>query len=298
MPKRRMAMKSEAILPRKNIQTVGVVGGGLMGSGYAQLCAQSGYTVKCCEVNDEILQRGLASIDGRLAGAVAAGQIPGDVKAQVLGRISGTTDLGALSGCDLVIEAITEDMGAKKAIFATLDRVCPKDVVLATNTSVLSILDLAVATGRPDKVLGIHMNPLMFPVAELVRTIATSDETVEVASIFSQSLGKGVVIAKDIPGFIANRLITPLILDAIRMVESGEATRDDIDTIFAKGMGWFMGPLAMADGIGLDTLLMGSEAVYDYTKDPRFVPPTLLRKMVTAGWLGMKTGKGFYEYGG
>jgi 3-hydroxybutyryl-CoA dehydrogenase len=293
-----MVMKSDAIVPRKDITTVGVVGCGLMGSGYVQLCAQSGYLVQCCEVNDDVLQRGLASIDARLTEAVAAGQIPGDVKAQVLGRISGRTDLAALSGCDLVIEAVTEDMEVKQGIFSALDGICPKDVVLATNTSVLSILDLAMATGRPDKVVGIHMNPLMFPVAEIVRTIATSEDTIQVASAFSRSLGKGVVIAKDIPGFIANRLITPLLLDAIRMVESDEASRDDIDTIFAKGMGWFMGPLGMADGIGLDTLLKGSEAVYGYTKDSRFAPPTLLRKMVAAGWLGMKTGKGFYEYGG
>jgi 3-hydroxybutyryl-CoA dehydrogenase len=293
-----MVMNSDAIVPRTVIKTVGVVGCGLMGSGYVQICAQSGYLVTCCEMNDELLKRGLASIHARLTEAVASGQIPGEVKEQVFGRISGGTDLGALSGCDLIIEAVTEDLGVKKIIFSALDRVCPKDVVLATNTSVLSILDLARATQRPDKVLGIHMNPLMFPVAEIVRTIATSEDTVQVASAFSRSLGKDVVIAKDIPGFIANRLITPLLLDAIRMVESGEATRDDIDTIFAKGMGWFMGPLAMADGIGLDTLLKGSEAVYDYTKDSRFIVPTLLRKMVVAGWLGMKTGKGFYEYGG
>jgi 3-hydroxybutyryl-CoA dehydrogenase len=293
-----MVMNSDTIVPRKDITTVGVVGCGLMGSGYVQLCAQSGYLVKCREVSDDVLQRGLASIEARLTDAVAAGQIPGDVKAQVLGRISGTTDLAALAGCDLVIEAVTEDMEVKKQIFSALDGICPKDVVLATNTSVLSILDLAMTTGRPDKVVGIHMNPLMFPVAEIVRTIATGEETIQVALAFSRSLGKGVVIAKDIPGFIANRLITPLLLDAIRMVESGEASRDDIDTIFAKGMGWFMGPLGMSDGIGLDTLLMGSEAVYDYAKDQRFAPPTLLRKMVAAGWLGMKTGKGFYEYGG
>ena len=293
-----MIMSRDAIGPRAAIKAVGVVGCGQMGSGYVQVCAQSGYLVTCCEVNDELLQKGLASINARLIAAVTSGQIAEQVKVHVLSRIAGRTDLEALSGCDLVIEAVTEDLEIKKKIFATLDRVCPKDVILATNTSVLSILDLAMVTERPGKVLGIHMNPLMFPVAEIVKTIATSEDAIQIASEFSHSLGKGVVVAKDIPGFIANRLISPLLLDAIRMVESGEASRDDIDTIFAKGMGWFMGPLSMVDGIGLDTLLKGSQAVYDYTKDSRFAPPTLLKKMVTAGWLGMKTGKGFYEYGG
>jgi 3-hydroxybutyryl-CoA dehydrogenase len=289
-------MNSDAIAPRTTIKTVGVVGCGQMGSGYVQVCAQSGYVVTCCEVNDEVLQKGAASINARLTDAIASGRISEEEKLQILGRITCKTDISALSDCDLVIEAVTEDLEVKKKIFSALDGVCPKDVVLASNTSVLSVLDLAMVTRRPDKVLGIHMNPLIFPVAEIVKTIATSEEAIQVASEFSRSLGKGVVIAKDLPGFIANRLIGPLLLDAIRMVEYGEATRDDIDTIFAKGMGWFMGPLAIADGIGLDTLLKGSEAMYDYLKDSRFAPPALLRKMVTVGWLGIKTGKGFYDY--
>lgn len=293
-----MIMNSNATAPRATIKTVGVVGCGQMGSGYVQVCAQSGYIVACCEMNDKLLQKGLASINARLIAAVANGHISEEFKGQILGRISGESELEALCNCDFVIEAVTEDLAIKKKVFAALDGIIPKDVILATNTSVLSVLDIATETTRPDKVLGVHMNPLMFPVAELVKTIATSDEALQVASDFSRSLGKGVVVAKDIPGFIANRLISPLLLDAIRMVESDEASRDDIDTIFAKGMGWFMGPLAMADGIGLDTLLKGSDAIYDYTKDSRFAPPTLLKKMVTAGWLGMKTGKGFYEYGG
>jgi 3-hydroxybutyryl-CoA dehydrogenase len=188
-------------------------------------------------------------------------------------------------------------MEAKKKIFAELDKVCSKDILLATNTSVLSVLDMAMSTTRPDKVLGIHMNPLIFPVAEIIKTIVTSNETVEVAKNFSQSLGKYVVIAKDTPGFIINRLITPLFLEAIRMLESGIADKGEIDAAFTRGMGWPVGPLAMIDGIGLDTLLFGTNALYEDLKIPQFVAPILLKKMVTAGQLGVKTGKGFYEYG-
>ncbi len=282
--------------PRKEIKTVGVVGCGQMGGGYAQVCAVSGYKVFCSEAAGELLEKGLNAIRARLDEAVKGGQISAEASTATLGRISGVVGLEELGGCDLVIEAVTESMDIKKKVFAALDAICAHDVVLATNTSVLSILDIATATKRPDKVLGIHMNPLVFPVAELVKTIATSDETVQVAIDFSKSLGKDTVVAQDIPGFIANRLITPLLLNAIRMVESGQASREDIDKIFAKGMGWFMGPLTMADAIGLDTLLLGADAVYNEIKDIQFAAPLLLRKMVSAGWLGMKTGKGFYEY--
>lgn len=285
-----------AISPRGQIRQVGVVGCGLMGSGYVQLCAQNGYTVVCCEVDEKVLGKGMASIEMRLAEAVAGGALQADGKEAVLGRISGNTSLQGLAGCDIVIEAVTERLDIKKKIFADLDAICPDEVILCTNTSVLSILDIAVATKRPDKVVGLHMNPLMFSVAEIVRTICTSDDTISVSIDFSKSLGKDFVISKDIPGFIANRLLTPMILNAITMVETGEATAEDIDKIFTKGMGWFMGPIQMADGIGLDTLLLGANAVYEETRDGRFTAPLLLIKMVTAGWLGMKTGKGFYEY--
>jgi 3-hydroxybutyryl-CoA dehydrogenase len=291
-------MESREIAPRNSIKTVGIVGCGLMGGGYAQLCAANDYTVLCAEVSRELLERGIAAIRMRLEEAVKAGQLTAERGEAVLGRISGVTDLDALSPCDLVIEAATEQMETKKKIFAALDAICAEDVILATNTSVLSVLDIAMATKRTDRVVGIHMNPLVFPLAEIVKTIATSEKTVQVAIAFSRSVGKGSVIAPDIPGFIANRLITPFLLNAIRMVEAGQASKEDIDQIFSQGMGWFMGPLTMLDAIGLDTVLLGAEAVYDESKDPQFAPPLLLKKMVTAGWLGMKSGKGFYEYGG
>lgn len=282
-------MENNRIFPRKEIKKVGIVGCGLMGSGYAQLCAQKGYQVIVSDEAEELLKKGLSTIEFRLAESAD--------KDLILSRIHGTTGFQGFSDCDLVIEAATEKMDVKKKIFTELDKVCSKDILLATNTSVLSVLDMAMVTNRPDKVLGIHMNPLIFPVAEIIKTIVSSNETVEVAKNFSQSLGKYVVIAKDTPGFIINRLITPLFLEAIRMLESGVAGKDEIDAAFTRGMGWSVGPFAMIDGVGLDTLLLGTNALYEDLKTPQFVPPILLKKMVTAGQLGIKTGKGFYEYG-
>jgi 3-hydroxybutyryl-CoA dehydrogenase len=282
--------------PRLDIQKVGIVGCGQMGSGYVQLCTLKGYRVIVSEVDDVVLNKGLALIKSRLTEGVSQGQLSGTDKDLALSQIKGTTNLQDFSDCDLVIEAATERMEVKKEIFADLDKVCPEDVVLGTNTSVLSVLDIAMATTRPQNVVGIHMNPLMMPAAEIIRTVVTSDETVEVARIFSQSLDKTCIIAPDIPGFIGNRLITPLLLSAIWMVESNIASKEDIDTTFTVAFGWPMGPLAMADVIGLDTLLLGTNAMYEELREPQFVPPVMLRKMVTAGWLGCKTGKGFYEY--
>jgi 3-hydroxybutyryl-CoA dehydrogenase len=274
---------------REHINCVGIVGCGQMGSGYVQLCAQKGYQVIVTDESEELLKKGLSAIHFRLAEL-------GD-RDLILSRIHGAKGFARFAECDLVIEAATEKMEVKKKIFAELDRVCPKDVILATNTSVLSVLDMAVATQRPDRVLGIHMNPLVFPSAEIVHTLLTSQEALEVAKRFSESLGKAIIVAKDTPGFLVNRLLTPLLLEAIRMLEASIATRDEIDGAFTKGMGWPMGPLAMADGIGLDTVLFGTNAIYEELKIPLFIAPLLLKKMVTAGWLGMKTGKGFYEYG-
>jgi 3-hydroxybutyryl-CoA dehydrogenase len=280
------------------IKKVGVVGCGLMGSGITQVCAQSGYQVVVSEINDEILNKGLASIRSRLARDVGKGKLGEPDKESILARIKGTTNIKDFSDCDLTIEAATENMDLKKKILAELDRVCPRDTILATNTSVLSIIDIAKATTRPDKVLGLHFfNPApVMKLVEVIKTIATSDETIEIGMAFSQSLGKTAVIAPDTPGFIVNRLLPPFLLNAVRMLESGLATKEDIDTAITTGMNHPMGPLRLLDLVGLDTVLAGVSDMYEELKDPQFAPPTLLKKMVAAGWLGVKTGKGFYEY--
>jgi 3-hydroxybutyryl-CoA dehydrogenase len=280
------------------VKQVGVVGCGQMGGGITQVCAQSGYQVVVSEVNEELLRRGLAQVKSSLDRAVEKGKMSEADKEAALSRIKGTTDIKDFSGCDLVIEAAVENLELKKSIFAELDKTCPKHAILATNTSCLSIIDMAMATSRPDKVLGVHFfNPApVMKLVEIVKTIATSEETLKIATAFGQSLGKTPVIAQDAPGFIVNRLMVPQLLNAIRMVEAGVATKEDIDTAMTLGLNHPLGPLSLADLVGLDTLYFIAEAIYAEFKDPQFAPPTLLKKMVTAGWLGRKTGKGFYEY--
>jgi len=280
------------------IKKVGVVGCGVMGSGIAQLCAQSGYQVVVSEINDELLNKGLASIEKILARSVEKGRISQQDKDVTLGRIKGTTNTKDFSDCDIIIEAAIENMDLKKRIFAELDEICSKHAILATNSSVLSIIDMAVSTKRPDKVLGMHFfNPApIMKLLEIVRTIATSDETIEVCKEFGKSVGKTTVIAQDKPGFIVNRLWIPYMLHAISLLEDGIASRDDIDSAVTAGLNYPMGPLTLVDLTGLDVLLFVANAMYERLKDPRYIPPTLLEKMVTAGWLGRKTGKGFYEY--
>jgi len=280
------------------IKRVGVVGCGAMGSGITQVCAQSGYQVVASEINDELLNKGLTSISNFLAKSVEKGKLSQQDKDSILARIKGTTNTKDFSDCDLIIEAAVENMELKKKILAELDKICPKHAILATNTSCLSIIDMAMVTGRADKVLGLHFfNPVpLMQLLEIVKTITTSDETLETAKGFGKSLGKTIVIAQDVPGFIVNRLMTPFLLDAIRMLEAGVASREDIDTAINLGLNHPMGPLALSDLVGLDVVLFIVNAIYEEFKDPRFAAPPLLRKMVTAGWLGRKTGKGFYEY--
>jgi 3-hydroxybutyryl-CoA dehydrogenase len=280
------------------IKKVGVVGCGIMGGGIAQVSAQAGYEVVISEINDELLNKGLAGINSVLSRSVEKGRISQEDKDAAMARIKGTTDTKDFSECDLVIEAIIENMDLKKKIFADLDKICPKYALLASNTSCLSVIDMAKATNRPEQVLGMHFfNPVpVMRLLELVKTILTSEETIATARKFGESIGKTVAVSPDIPAFVVDQLANPFLLDAIRMVENGVATAEDIDTGIRLGLNHPMGPLALADLVGLDTILFIANALYDELKDPKFAPPTLLKKMVAAGWLGRKTGKGFYEY--
>jgi len=280
------------------IKKVGVVGCGSMGAGIAQLCAQSGYQVVVSEINDELLKRGMGFIDKTLARSVEKGKLSQPDKDAITSRLKGTTSTKDFADCDLVIEAAIENLELKKKIFAELDGICSPNAILATNTSCLSIIDMAMVTKRPDKVLGLHFfNPApIMKLLEIVRTIATSDEVLETSRKFGESLGKTNVIAKDAPGFIVNRLWLPFLLHCIRLYEEGVASREDIDNAIQLGLNYPMGPLTLADMVGIDVVKFVSDALYEQLKDPRYIVPTLVDKMVAAGWLGRKTGKGFYDY--
>ncbi len=280
------------------IKQVGIIGCGQMGSGITQVCAQAGYPVIVSEVTEELLNKGLVSIESSLTKSVEKERITQQDKDSTLARIKGTTEMKEFSACDLVIEAAVENLDLKKKLFNELDKICPKTAILATNTSCLSIIDIAMATTKPDKMLGLHFfNPApVMKLMEVVKTIATSEETFDIGKSFGKSLGKTVIAAQDTPGFIVNRLLVPQIFNAIRMVEAGVATKEDIDTGLTLGLNHPIGPLSLADLIGLDTLYFIANSIYDEFKDPQFAPPILLKKMVTAGWLGRKTGRGFYKY--
>ncbi|MDD5127214.1 MAG: 3-hydroxybutyryl-CoA dehydrogenase [Dehalococcoidales bacterium] len=280
------------------IKKVGVVGCGQMGGGIVQVCAQAGCQVVVSEVKEDFLKKGLAAITNSLTKSVEKQKITQADKDAALARIKGTLDMKDFADCDLVIEAAVENIDLKKKIFSELDKICQKNAILATNTSCLSIIDMAMVTGRPDKVLGLHFfNPVpIMKLLEIVKTITTSNETMEASKEFGKTVGKTIVIAKDAPGFLVNRLIIPFILNAIRMYEANVATKEDIDTAINLGLNHPMGPLALADLIGLDTIHFIASGIYAEFKDPQYVSPTLLTKMVTAGWLGRKSGKGFYDY--
>jgi 3-hydroxybutyryl-CoA dehydrogenase len=280
------------------IKKVGIIGFGQMGSGIAVVCAQAGVQVIGRDIEERYVQKGISFIESYFTRSVEKGKMSQAEKDSALSHVRGTTDIKELAACDLIIEAVLERLDLKRAVFAELDNAIPPNVVLATNTSDLSVIDIAMATNRPEKVVGTHFfnPPTIMKLVEIARTIATSDETVQVAREFCKQIGKEPVLAKDTPGFIVNRLGTPFMLEAVRMLENGLATRDDIDSAVKLGLNHPIGPLALLDFIGLDSVYHGATNIYEETHDPQYAPPVLMRKMVAAGWLGRKTGKGFYDY--
>lgn len=282
-----------------SIQTIGVVGCGLMGSGIVEVCARSGFDVLVGEMNDNLLSAGIARVNKSIERGVSRGKISAEEAQAMLGRIRGTAEPEDFGPVDLVIEAVTEDIELKQRIFRRLDAIVRPDVIIASNTSSISIAAIAAVTRRPDKVLGMHFfNPVpVMALLELVRGILTSDETLATAREVGARMGKTTVVAKDSPGFIVNRLLIPYIIDAIKLFEAGLATKEDIDAGVKLGLAHPMGPLTLADLVGLDTTLAVAEVLYQEYGEPRFKAPPLLRQMVTAGLLGRKSGRGFYDYG-
>jgi 3-hydroxybutyryl-CoA dehydrogenase len=281
-----------------DIKKVGVVGCGLMGRGIVEISAKAGYDVIVSEINQQLLDAGLKAIENSLSKAVEKGKTSEEEKKAALGKIKGTVNVEDFKDRDLVIEAAIENMDLKKKIFADLDRITPKHAVLATNTSCLSIIEMAAVTKRQEQVLGMHFfNPVpVMRLLELVKTIATSEETLNTGRAFGEATGKTAIVAPDIPGFIVNRILMPFLIEAVRMYESGLATKEDIDKGIVLGLNHPMGPLTLSDFVGLDTAYFICEAMYDELKDQRFASPVLLRKMVTSGRLGRKAGRGFYDY--
>ena len=281
------------------IRKVGVLGGGLMGSGIAEVCARAGYETVMREVSDALAAKGRGRIEGSLGKAVERGKLPAADRDAAIARISTTTRLEDLAGCDLVIEAVVEDLGLKKETFAVLDGICGDSAVFCSNTSSLTITELSAATRRPDRFAGLHFfNPVpVMKLVEVVRTIATSEETVETVFEFAKSLGKEPIRAHDNSGFVVNRLLVPYLLDAVRALEEGVGTREDIDRGMELGCGHPMGPLKLLDFVGLDTTYSIAEIMFNEYREKRFAPPPLLKRMVLAGRYGRKSGRGFYEYG-
>ena len=283
----------------EDVRTVGVIGCGLMGSGISEVVARAGQTAVVLETTDELVERGRQRIETSTLRAVERGRLDAEERTAVLGRISLTTDVQDLADVDLVIEAATEDHDTKVGMFRRLDEVTKPEVILASNTSSIPIADLGAATSRPDKVLGMHFfNPVpVMSLIELVRAISSSDDTMAFGRAYGVVLGKTTVESRDRAGFIVNALLIPYLNGAIRMLEDGFATREDIDTAVHLGLNHPMGPLQLIDLIGLDTHLFIANVLFEEFKEPTFAPPPLLRRMVTAGRLGRKVGRGFYDYG-
>jgi 3-hydroxybutyryl-CoA dehydrogenase len=282
------------------IEKVGILGCGLMGHGITQICAQAGWEVVVREVDDETLAKGIGKIEKQLGRAVEKGRMEQADADAVRGRIKGTTDYGDLAESDLVIEAITEDLEMKLEMWAAVDEIVKPEAFFATNTSSLPVIDQAASTSRPDRFLGLHFfNPAqVMPLLEVVQTVTTSDEALQVGLDFGEKLGKTVVNAKDKAGFIVNRLLVPYMLDAIRAYEEGFGSIEEIDAAMKAGANHPMGPLQLADFVGLDTLNSIAQVMFREFAERRFAAPPTLRKMVAAGWYGTKSGKGFYDYSG
>lgn len=282
------------------IEKVGVVGAGLMGSGIAEISAKAGYDVLVREVDDDASAKGLGRIERSLNRAVEKEKLTADERDAALGRIAFTTEVDALADRDLVIEAIVENLEAKNALFGHLDGICGDHTIFASNTSSLTVTDMAAATNRPDRVVGLHFfNPVpVMKLVEVVRTIATSDATVEAAFAYSRAVGKQPIAAKDNSGFVVNLLLVPYMLDAIRQLERGVASIEDMDTGMVLGCGYPMGPFTLCDFVGNDTTLRIAEIMFDEYREQRYAPPPLLRRMVAMGRFGRKAGQGFYDYSG
>lgn len=281
------------------VKTVGVVGCGLMGSGIVQVSAQAGFRTVVVEADRALLDKGLAGLRKTLDGLVAKAKLTsGDTEA-ILARVTGTTRLEDLGACDIVVEAITENQPLKNETFAKLDQICPPHAVLASNTSSCNVTAMAAATKRPAQVLGLHFfNPVpLMKLVEVVRTILTDEATVKIAWEWIQAIGKVPVATKDSTGFIVNRLLVPYLLEAIRVYESGLASLEDIDQAMKLGCGYPMGPFTLLDLVGLDTTMYVAEVMFEEFREARYAPPPLLKRMVMAGRLGRKSGRGFYDYG-
>lgn len=281
-----------------SINKVMVIGAGQMGSGIAQVCAQSGYEVLLNDMNEEALNNGMKNIDKHLTRSVEKKRLTNEEKDQTLSRLSASHKLGDAADCDMVIEAVVENMEVKTAVFQKLDKITQKEAILASNTSSLPITEIAAVTERPDKVIGMHyMNPVpVMKLVEVIRGLQTSDQTFETVTAMAKKLNKTSVEVNDSPAFVANRILMPMINEAIFTVQEGVASPEDIDTVMELGMNHPMGPLTLADFIGLDTCLSIMEVLYEGFGDSKYRPCPLLRKYVKAGWLGRKTGRGFFQY--
>jgi len=282
------------------IKKVGVVGAGLMGSGIAQISAAAGYETIVREVSQEFLDKGQRRIEGFLAKSVEKGKMSAEQKDATLKNLTGTTEIEDLNECDLVMEAVTEDIKVKRELFSSLDKICHPGTLFASNTSSLTVTEMAAVTNRPDQFVGLHFfNPVpIMKLVEVVRTIQTSQETFDAAFEWSKSVGKVPIACKDNSGFVVNLLLVPYLVGAIRAVENGVASIEDIDKGMTLGCGYPMGPLTLLDFVGLDTTYYIANIMFDEYREQQYAPPPLLKKMVQAGYYGRKSGKGFYDYSG